>query len=99
MRKLNFGSGNEKKEGYINADLEGADVNFNFNEFPYPFKDNYFDEIYTKDTLDHLDDFLKVMEELHRITKPDGKVRVIVPFYNSSLSVMLTHKKKNSKRD
>jgi predicted SAM-dependent methyltransferase len=59
MTKLNFGCGEEIMEGFVNMDilkLEGVDVAHDFNKFPYPFKDNEFDEIYTSHVLEHLED-------------------------------------------
>jgi SAM-dependent methyltransferase len=85
MNKLNFGCGKDIKKGYINADIvqsEGVDKNFDFNIFPYPFSDNDFDEILADNILEHLDDISAVMKELHRISKPGGAVRIIVPYYN-----------------
>lgn len=84
-KKLNFGSGKDIKKGYINVDITkfpGTDKAFNFDHFPYPFKDNEFDEIYSDNVIEHLEDVTKVMKELHRITKKDGVIRIIVPYYN-----------------
>jgi len=85
MKKLNLGCGKDVKEGYLNADLtkfKGIDCIFDFNVFPYPFHDNEFDEIYSSDVLEHLDDVILVMKELHRITKSGGMIRILVPYYN-----------------
>lgn len=85
MTKLNLGCGKDIKKGYINADIvqsEGVDNNFDFNIFPYPFSSNEFDEILADNILEHLDDIPKVMKELHRISKPGGHLRIIVPYYN-----------------
>ncbi len=87
MSKLNFGCGKNVKKGYINADItsfEGVDKTFDFNIFPYPFSDNEFDEILADNILEHLDDIPMVMKELHRISKPGGEIRIIVPYYNCS---------------
>jgi len=105
IRKLDFGCGHNgseymdstlknkgKLKGYITADLEGADYNFDFNKFPYPFPDNYFDEIFARSSIDHLDDFFGVMKEFHRISKPNAKIVIIGPFYNCATSYMPTHK-------
>lgn len=84
-KKLNFGCGKDIREGYINVDItarEGVDKVFDFNIFPYPFPENEFAEIYADNILEHLDDIPAVMQELHRITKPDGEIRIIVPYYN-----------------
>lgn len=85
MRKLNFGCGKEIKRGYINVDIipfEGVDTTLDFNVFPYPFSDNEFDKILADNILEHLDDIPAVMKELHRITKANGMIRIIVPYYN-----------------
>jgi len=85
MKKLNFGCGKNIKQGYINVDItnfDEVDKVFDFNVFSYPFKNNEFDEIYSDNILEHLDNIPFVMRELHRITKKDGIIRIIVPYYN-----------------
>jgi len=85
MKKLNFGCGKDIRKDYINADIaarEGVDRIFDFNVFPYPFADGEFGEIYADNVLEHLDDIPAVMRELHRIAKPNGEIRIIVPYYN-----------------
>ena len=85
MKKLNFGCGRDIRKQYVNVDItpgEGVDKSFDFNVFPYPFPDSEFDEIYADNILEHLDDIPNVMRELHRISKPGGLIRIIVPYYN-----------------
>lgn len=82
-KKLNFGCGTRIMKGYVNLDvvpLKGVDVVHDLNKFPYPFKKNYFDEIYARNILEHLDDLVKVMKELHRVLKPKGKLIIEVPY-------------------
>lgn len=97
MRKLNFGCGTDIKEGYVNVDivkLPGVDIAYNFNEFPYPFKDNWFDKIYTSHVLEHLDDLPKVMKELKRISKKGAKIVIRVPHFSCGVSYRdPTHKR------
>jgi len=52
-------------------------------QFPYPFKDNEFDLIYASHILEHLKDLVKVMEELWRITKPNGRIIIKSPHFSS----------------
>lgn len=50
MNKLNMGCWKDIKQWYLNVDivdLPWIDKVFDFEEFPYPFEDNSFDEIYT----------------------------------------------------
>ena len=95
MNKINVGCGKEIKEGWINLDIvkgEGVDIVHNLNKFPYPFKDNEFDEIYAYHILEHLDDFLKSVKELYRILKPKGKLFVRVPHFSSAGAFTPHHK-------
>ena len=81
---LDLGCGLRKRPGAVGIDVNPrshADVIHDLNRFPYPFPDNHFDEIICDNVIEHLDDFLKVMEELHRIAKPLALVTIVVPFY------------------
>ncbi len=85
MNRLNFGCGQDIKKGWVNVDITkfpGVNKTFDFNTLPYPFKDNYFDQIYADNILEHLNDLTKVMKELHRITRNRGELHIIVPYYN-----------------
>ncbi len=82
---LDLGCGLRKRPGAIGIDVNPrshADIIHDLNSFPYPFPDNNFDEIICDNTLEHLDDLLKVMEELHRIAKPSALVTIVVPFFS-----------------
>lgn len=86
MKKLNLGCGKDILEGYINLDainLEGVDVVYDLDKFPYPFEDNTFDEVLAKSVLEHLGDLQKVMEELKRISKPNANIIIWVPHFES----------------
>jgi SAM-dependent methyltransferase len=61
-----------------------ADVIHDLNKFPYPFPDNEFDMVIGEHVLEHLDDVIKTMEEIHRVTRPGGMVFIEVPHYTSS---------------
>ncbi len=96
-KRLNIGCGVESRRGYVNLDianLPGIDVVHDLNKFPYPFRDNRFEEINAFNILEHLDDINKVMKEIYRILKPGGIIRIIVPHF-SSYGVWLdpTHKR------
>jgi len=86
MKKLNFGCGKDIRKGWINVDIQkgnGIDKSFNFNEYPYPFNDNTFDEILLDNVLEHLSNPQRVMRELWRISKNNATIKVIVPYYNT----------------
>ena len=60
-----------------------ADVIHDLNRFPWPFKDNEFDEIICQDVLEHLNDIPAVMAEIYRISKTGGKIKIRTPHYSS----------------
>ena len=84
--KINLGAGGDIRQGYVNHDiaqLPGIDVLHDLNVYPWPWQDASVDEIVAKDLLEHLEDFMPAMNELHRILKPGGTVYVTVPYWNS----------------
>lgn len=86
LKLLDLGCGKKKRPGAIGVDYSdrhNADIVHDLNVFPYPLKDHEFDEIYLDNVLEHLDDPMRVMEEVHRISVPDGRVKVIVPYFRS----------------
>lgn len=61
----------------------GADVVHNLDVFPWPFVDGEFDMVHLDNVLEHLNNIVKAMEEIHRITKPGATVTIIVPYFRS----------------
>lgn len=83
---LEFGCGNSKSPGVIGVDFNPrteADVIHNMDVFPYPFEDNYADKIICHNVLEHVDDFIAVIEEIWRIGKPDCILEFSGPFMSS----------------
>jgi ubiquinone/menaquinone biosynthesis C-methylase UbiE len=77
------------------VDCEGVDVVHDLTKFPYPFKDESADAIYTCHFQEHLDgdERMKFFNECYRILKPGGKMRHIHPYYKSVRAVQdPTHK-------
>jgi len=84
MVKINMGSGEGKLKGWINVDRREEvkpDVLWDLEKFPYPFPDNYADEVMWKDVLEHLSWRVvkKALEETYRILKSGGKVFIQCP--------------------
>jgi SAM-dependent methyltransferase len=96
-KKLNLGCGLDIIPDYVNLDslnLKGVDIVHDLNKFPYPFKDNTFEYIFTSHVLEHLDDIVKVMAELKRISKPGAIIRIRVPHFSCGVSYRdPTHKR------
>lgn len=62
-------------------------------KFPYPFEESSFDEIYVDNVIEHLDNVVKVMEEINRISKPGGLIVIKVPYFRSKYAFIdPTHK-------
>ena len=97
MKIIDLGCGKNKRKGSIGVDLNKdshADLIHDLNSYPYPFRDSECDYIYLDNTLEHLDDTIKVMEEVYRILKPGGVCKVIVPYFRSRYAFIdPTHKK------
>lgn len=95
---LHAGCGNTKIPEAIGLDfidLPGfVDIIHDLNELPYPFEDNFFDEIHLYHVLEHLGNPLKVIEEMHRILKNDGILYIRAPHFSSMGAFSdITHKK------
>lgn len=85
-RKLNLGSGKDIRYDYLNLDkikYPGIDVLHDLEKYPYPFPKNTFSEILAKDIIEHIYDTYEVLRELHRITKPNGIIKIRVPHCQS----------------
>lgn len=94
MNKINLGCGKDIKEGYINLDirqLKGVNIVHDLNNYPWPFKNNSFDEVYCRDSIEHLIDLHKAMTEIKRICRKNAVVRIIVPYYHSSSALYPVH--------
>ena len=93
---LDLGCGKNKWKNSIGFDcvkMDGVDVVGDLRN-PLPFSDNEFDKVILNNVLEHFENITPILKEVHRITKPTGKVVIMVPYYNSPLgSIDPTHKK------
>ena len=94
-RILNLGCGEDYLEGAVNVDrfAKKADVRHDLDLTPYPFADDEFDAIRCMNIIEHLDDILAVMRELHRIGRHGCKITIRVPHFRSAcLYEDITHR-------
>lgn len=81
--KLNLGCGEKSLPGFINCDKlpwVPADKHFDLEAFPWPFEPDSVDYVLMDNVLEHLNDISATITELHRILKPGGVVKIIVPY-------------------
>lgn len=86
MRVLDIGCGRKKQAGAVGLDcipLPGVDVVHDLNIFPYPFENEEFDSVIARHSLQHMDNIIAVMEEIHRIARSGANIFIYVPHYAS----------------
>jgi len=87
---LDIGCGDKKTDGAIGVDnvsLPGVDILHDLKTYPWPFPDNHADYIYMNSIIEHLPDTFRVMEEVHRILKPGGVVKITTSYWNHHDSI------------
>ncbi|MEK4412613.1 methyltransferase domain-containing protein [Bacillus sp. FSL L8-0642] len=88
-KKLHLGCGRTIIENWINLDVvkqDGVDVVANLDDCKnksLPFENDSIDEFLAEHLLEHIQYPLFLMEELHRIAKPDAKAVFKVPYGSS----------------
>jgi len=79
--RIDLGCGIWKPEGFIGVDIApspNVDVVANLNR-RFPFSDNSAEIIRAHDLVEHLDNRIHTMNELWRVSKPDGLIDIRVP--------------------
>lgn len=95
MRVLNVGCGMAKLDfqealtstQVIGVDLSRhsqADVIHDLNQIPWPFETGAFDLVIMQDIIEHLIDVPAAINEVYRILRHGGRVRIRTPHYSSS---------------
>jgi SAM-dependent methyltransferase len=84
--KLNLGAGTNERDGFYGVDLlplPGVAVQADLNEPLVEFPDNSVGEILTFHCLEHIQNFLPLMGELHRVLRPSGVLKITVPHFSN----------------
>jgi len=66
---------------YITADIESPLAKVKMDIHQIPFEDNTFDVIFCNHVLEHVDDDIQALSEMHRVMKPGGWAILQVPFF------------------
>lgn len=85
--KLNLGCGTKRLPDFIGVDLiktAATDLVHDLNIFPYPWAADSVEEVVVDNTLEHLNDIIKVMEEIYRLCRPGALVKIYVPYFKSN---------------
>jgi len=87
---LNLGAGLDRSvPGAVTVDKAAStnpDVVHDLDVYPWPFETDSFDQIIGREVIEHLEDVVKAMEEMHRITRNGGLVHIVTPHYSCSNS-------------
>ncbi len=86
MKILDVGCGANKTAGAIGLDNNprtAADVIHDLGDIPYPFPDNEFDIVVSNHVVEHVPDVMAFISELHRITRPGGRIKLLTPHYTN----------------
>jgi SAM-dependent methyltransferase len=90
VRVLDLGSGRRGTvPGAVSVDVAPAvkpDVLHDLNTFPWPFDDDTFDAVRCLDVIEHLDDVVRAMEEIHRVSRPRARVEITTPHFSCANS-------------
>lgn len=84
--KLNLGSGRRRVPGFLavdqNPNTGPVDLVHNLDVFPWPFEDNSVGEVVMDHVLEHLDDTIRVIQELYRVSADGARWRILVPHFS-----------------
>ncbi len=89
MKKLHLGCGKSPMDGWINLDQTahaGVDVVFDLDRcdaYRLPFEDDSISEFYGSHVIEHITKTLPLMQELHRVAKPDARLLFKCPYGSS----------------
>jgi hypothetical protein len=84
---LHLGSGAKYDPAAVNVDLVPTtkpDIVHDLDICPWPLPDDHFQEVRAFDVLEHLDDVIAAMEEVHRVCCDGALVHITVPHFSSA---------------
>jgi hypothetical protein len=82
---LNLGCGRKYIPDAINLDIvpdTHPDLLHDLNSVPWPLADNHFREVIASDVIEHLNDVMLTLEEIHRVCRHGAKVTITVPHFS-----------------
>lgn len=67
---------------YITADIESPLAKVKMDIHAIPFGENHFDAVLCNHVLEHVQDDIQAMREIHRVLRPGGFAILQIPFFN-----------------
>jgi SAM-dependent methyltransferase len=90
---IHVGSGSATLDGWINIDVWPAQLSLDFR-WGLPFPNESAERIYLSHVLEHAyypDEALQLLREIHRVLRPRGRVRIIVPDIEACIAAYVTN--------
>jgi SAM-dependent methyltransferase len=84
--RIDLGSGPRPREGFYALDhleLEGIDIVADLNRPLELLPDNCAEHVFSSHALEHVENLLPLLGEIHRITRPGGLVEFVVPHFSN----------------
>lgn len=79
--KINIGAGRTYIPNFINLDIsENAEVVIDISNTSLPFEDSSVDVVFSHHTLEHVENYLFALSEIHRVLKHGGRFYVGLPY-------------------
>jgi len=84
---LDIGCGSRKTEpdsiGIDVSPASAADHVWNLDRYPWPLEDARFSRIHMSHVIEHLDDPMRAMAEVHRVARDGADVFIVTPHFSS----------------
>jgi SAM-dependent methyltransferase len=84
--RLDLGSGDRPHAGFYSLDrlaLPGIDIQADLNEPFAELPDDSVAEIFSRHALEHVTRLPELIAEIHRVTRPGGRIEIIVPHFSN----------------
>jgi len=87
---LSLGCGRRKAESdVVRVDIS-AEMNpdrvWDLDQVPWPFADSEFDTVECFDVIEHVESVVRCLEEVHRVLRPGGRLRLTTPHFSCANS-------------
>jgi SAM-dependent methyltransferase len=95
--KVNLGAGYKRFDGFVNVDddpLTKPEYLVDLEAGKLPFEDNSVDEMICSHILEHIWNFIPLMQEIHRVCKHGAIINIVSPYHLHDIQFIdPTHKR------